>query len=323
MAKEHIKYLTPLVRQQLPPIFEFNHLAELLGRTPEYLTTVFHATKKHYREFFIPKRSGKKRRISAPYPALLECQRWILENILEKLTTHSSVHGFKAKMSIISNANAHLNTKHLLKLDIKDFFPSISERRVIALFRSLGYSKDVSFYLGRICCLNGKLPQGSACSPYLSNLVAYRLDCRLQGLSQFHSLTYTRYADDLTFSGEKIPLSFIPLSRKIIREEGLNLNEDKIRLFRSQKKKIVTGLDVSGETLKVPRNFRRKVIQEIYYCSKFGFESHVAKKKISNPFYMERLKGQLAFWESVEPDSLQLKIAKEQLASCSPNSGPI
>lgn len=322
VAAEHLAYAAPLIQKQIPPIFEFYHLASLLGRTPFHLASLINATNKHYRIFSIPKRAGGRRYISAPYPSLLECQRWILVNILQKLSVHEAAHGFVRKRSIVSNAKEHVGQQDLLKLDITDFFPSISEPRVIALFRSLGYTKQVSFYLGRICCQNGVLPQGAATSPYISNIIAYRLDSRLAGLSKKLGIKYTRYADDLTFSGGEIVPSTIVSIRKVVESEGFFLNDGKVKLFCGRGKKVVTGIDVSGESPRVSRSFRRKISQEIYYCWRYGVQSHVSKKKVLHPFYIEQMKGKLAFWQAVEPESEQLSKLKDRLMDIENGKSP-
>ena len=286
-----------------PPILDFGHLASLLGRTPAYLASAINGTKCHYRQFVIPKRRGGARTISAPYPALLECQQWINREILEHIDVHSAAHGFRRKRSIATNASQHLNKACLLKMDIKDFFPSIKLRRVIAVFRDLGYPKNISVYLGRLCSLDGQLPQGAATSPAMSNIIAKQLDCRLLGVAKKWRLRYTRYADDLCFSGPHISIQFPKLVSRICEEEGLQINASKTQLCRSKGRRIVTGLSVSGERLRVPRAFKREVRQEMHYIKVHGYWSHVSKRKIRNPFYLQSLYGKLMFWRWIEPDN--------------------
>lgn len=299
----YIEYVERMLRAGLPIVFEFNHLAMLLGRTPEYLASAINCPVKHYRVFNIPKRKGGSREISAPYPALLECQQWINNNILAKIKPHSSAQGFIKNKSIINNAKPHLSQSCLLKVDIKDFFPTISFRRVMKIFQNLGYPQNISFYLSSLCCLNGALPQGAATSPSLSNIVLRRLDKRLSGISKKSELNYTRYADDMTFSGKQISGSFLKLIEKIINEEGFAVNNEKTRLSRGNGKKIVTGLSVHGDELTIPNPYKREIKQEVYYILKYGLFSHLSKKKIKDPFYIDSLLGKLAFWKWVEPDN--------------------
>ena len=143
LIEEYLSYIKPILKNDIPIIFDFNHLCLLLGRNQNYLASVVNSNISHYREFEIPKRSGGKRKITAPYPALLECQSWIYENILTKVKIHYSAHGFTFNKSIISNSKVHVGQNHFLKIDLKDFFPSITINQVITVFKSLGYTHKV------------------------------------------------------------------------------------------------------------------------------------------------------------------------------------
>ena len=304
-----------MVTSRFPIIFDFYHLSSLLGRTPAYLASVINGTIHHYREFQIPKRKGGKRTINAPYPALLECQQWINNEILRRIHVHRTSHGFCRKRSIVSNASQHLNQACLLKMDLKDFFPSINIRRVICVFQKVGYPKNIAVYLARLCCLNDCLPQGAATSPSISNIVCHRLDSRLFSLARGWELRYTRYADDLAFSGKRISMRFLEAVTAVISDEGFEVNRKKTRLCRSNGRRIVTGLSVSGSQLSVPRQYKRKLRQEIYYIQKYGMQSHSAKRKITNPFYLDSLHGKLIFWNWVEPNNRFVESALEWIRS--------
>jgi hypothetical protein len=184
LVETYLKYVEGLEQTGAPVIFDLKHLSLLLGRTPAYLASVINGSSSHYRVFEIPKRSGGKRQITCPFPALLECQYWIYTHILSARKIHATAHGFAINKSIITNARIHVGQEHFLKIDLKDFFPSIGINRVIAIFLSLGYTKDVSFYLAALCCYDKALPQGSPTSPVLSNLVAKGMDARLFGLAR-------------------------------------------------------------------------------------------------------------------------------------------
>ncbi|WP_434114368.1 reverse transcriptase family protein [Paraburkholderia caffeinilytica] len=299
---EYREYIKPLVKQGLPVIFEFSHLAKLLGRTTGYLASATNASRNHYRTFEIKKKNGKSRNIEAPYPALLECQRWINTYILNVLQPAATSHGFVRGRSVITNALEHAACGELLNLDLKDFFPSIPLRRVIALFKSMGYSNLVAFYLGSICCLDGRLPQGAPTSPGLANLILRPLDRRLAALAARFTLTYTRYADDLSFSGASIHPSFLALVRRAISESGFIVNESKTKIFRgNSNRKIVTGINVRDAELRAPRELKRYVFQEIYFIEKFGVASHLAKKRARDAVYLDRLRGKLTYILQVEP----------------------
>jgi hypothetical protein len=318
LRDSYLVYVDRMARASIPAIFDFAHLAALLGRTTAFLASAVNGTASHYRQFQIPKRRGGKRTISAPYPALLECQQWINMHILARVPIHRNAHGFRRSRSIATNAMQHLNQECLLKTDLKDFFPSISLRRVIAIFRRIGYPRNISVYLARLCCLNGTLPQGAATSPTLSNIAAHRLDSRLSGLAKSWELRYTRYADDLTFSGNHISLRFLELVNRTVDEEGFQVNAEKTRLCRGDGRRVVTGLSVSGDQLRIPREYKRKLRQEVHYISVYGYLSHAGKRKMYSPLQLDSLYGKLLFWTWVEPDNSfaqsALEIVREEKA---------
>lgn len=295
-------YAEALTSRNLPVIFGLDDLALVLGTESRLLQHIFHARQKFYRAFDIPKRRGGSRTISAPFPTLLQFQRWINTEIFSKLGMHESAYGFVHGKSIIMNAKQHLGCETLLKIDLKDFFPSIGLRRVLRIFRWLGYTPTVSFYLASLCTLDDCLPQGAATSPALSNLIARRLDLRLSAAAKIASLSYTRYADDLTFSGNHVSASTMHLVKSIVESEGFSINNEKTLLANGQKK-IVTGISVSGDRLKLPRSTRRALRQEFHFVRKRGVLSHMAATQQHNPLYVESLLGKFAFWASVEPEN--------------------
>jgi len=316
----YLKYIKPILKQGLPVIFETEHLSLLLGRTSSYLDSVVFSPESHYRYFKIKKRSGGYRDIDVPYPALLECQYWIYYNILSKVKLNYCAHGFARKKSIITNASIHLNQPELLKIDIERFFPSISKDRVVALFHRLGYSPQVSFYLASICCVNDCLPQGAPTSPAISNIIAIKLDNRILAFAKKFKFKYTRYADDIAISGDKIPVKIIEYVTKIIEGECFKVNKSKTQLYRKKGKRILTGISISTGKLRAPKDYKRKLFQEIFYINTYGLHSHVSKKKIRNPNYINSLIGKLNFVLQIEPENEKaleyrnqmIKIEKER-----------
>lgn len=303
LVSQYLQYIDNLNSKSLPVIFEIEHLSQIMNIDHLGFVKMVNSPESFYRSFRIRKARGGYRNIDAPYPSLQSCQRWIYKNILLKLDVHTSAHGFVNGRSIFSNASSHLNQKALLKLDLKDFFPSISINWVINLFSSLGYPPNVTFYLASLCCFDGVLAQGAVTSPYLSNLLLRGLDVRLNSLASKYDLIYTRYADDMAFSGEYIPHKFIDIANGVITDFGLSLNETKSRLHTRPGKRIVTGLSVSGNEIRLPRSYKRKLKQELFYIRKYGFVSHISKKKIKHPFYLESLIGKLNFLSQAEPNN--------------------
>lgn len=309
----YLQYIRRLLSGGLPVIFEFAHLASLLGKRTSYLASVINSSESHYRSFEIRKRRGGVRQIDAPYPALLECQRWINDNILSQVPLKDECNGYVKKRSILTNAAPHLNANVLLKMDLKDFFPSISIDRVICVFQRLGYAGNVSVYLAKISCLGDKLPQGAATSPALSNIIASPMDAKLSQLSQAYNLRYTRYADDMTFSGADINHSFINKVTAAVLSEGFQVNPSKTRLDRSHGARFVTGISVGGERLRLPKHMRREIRQQAYYVIKHGYFSHLAKLKVRKPFYLDSLLGKVRFWLAVEPENQYAKEMEQKL----------
>jgi len=188
-------------------------------------------------------------------------------------------------------------------MDLEDYFPSIPVNWVVNFFRHLGYAGNVAFFLSSLCCKDGGLPQGAATSPPLSNLLVIQLDERLAGLAKSYDLRYTRYADDLAFSGGYIPHKFIKIVEEIVCDFGLSVNQSKTKLCVGQGRKVVTGLSVSGPVLKLPRSVKRSLRQQAHYVKQYGILSHSSKLRNRNPYYLESLIGKLAFWIQVEPDN--------------------
>jgi len=303
LVKRYNKYLSKLSDSNLPFIFEHNHLALLLGVQKEFLNKIIYSPESFYRTFKIPKKSGGEREILAPYPSLLIIQNWIYNNILKNIPIHKCAHAFTASKSIVTNCKIHAGQKEVLKIDLKDFFTSIPFNRIIFHFNKIGYNKKVSFCLARLCTYKDYLPQGAPTSPILSNIIAIKMDKRLFALAKKFKLNYTRYADDMVFSGDNISVKFIEYVNTIIENEGFQINNSKTRLYKSANKKIVTGIVINEKELKIPREYRRELVLNLNYILKYGYNSHVAKKKINDVNYLERIIGKVNFWLQVEPNN--------------------
>lgn len=310
MISEYVSYIVPLIEKDLPIIFEINHLSKLLGRKQSYLTSVAFGSEKHYRTFEIPKKSGGVRIISSPYPALLECQYWIYNNILSKVQVHNSAQAYVSDRSIITNAKIHIGNKLFLKIDLKDFYSSIKRPRIVWAFRALGYAENVSFLLASLCCKEQCLPQGAPTSPVLSNIISYHLDVRLSNLSKKLGIVYSRYADDMAFSGDNFTPHIIRYIEKIINAEGFEINHKKTIFQIGEGKRILTGISIAEDVIKIPREYKRKLRQEVHYIFQHGVISHMNKTKIKNPYYLKSISGKLGFWISVEPNNTFAKAAR-------------
>ena len=262
-------------------------LAEALGLTvPRLRWLAFHtevASRTHYVQFAVPKRSGGTRTLSVPHRTLSEAQRWVFDRIVGKLGVEPPAHGFVTGRGILTNAAPHAGKAVVVNMDLEGFFPSIGFARVRSVFQRLGYSPAVATILALLCteCPRRRveydgvpyhvatgprgLPQGACTSPALSNQVARRLDRRLLGLATRLGLTYTRYADDLTFSGDD-PLRgaigyLMARVRHIAQDEGFTVNQAKSRVLRRNAAQMVTGLVVNDRP-GVPREEIRRLARD-------------------------------------------------------------
>lgn len=293
-------YVDELLSRNVPVIFYLVHLAWLMGLKASKLAAMIYKTERFYKCFRIPKASGEWREINAPTLPLKECQRWILKNILESIPISDSAHGFKKGKSILTNASVHVGNRLVLNVDVKDFFPSITWRKVFQLFRDLGYSRKVAFHLARIVTLHETLPQGAPTSPLISNVIVRKLDRRLSRLAEKLGYKYSRYADDISFSGETGLVSLLPLLRRLLKDEGFELNKEKVRVMRSQRRQEVTGLVVNSVP-SLKKSHLRWLRQQIYYLRKFGLDNCLQRGFVRHRNMREYLYGHALFVKMISP----------------------
>lgn len=269
------------------------------------LTPILYDIPRYYTHFKIGKRRGGYRIISAPKKELLNLQKIIYQRILLPVNIHPASTGFRQNISVKNNASPHLKNKQVLKVDIRDFFGVIKKKRILNTFEKMGYPTNISKVLAEICTLDNKLPQGAATSPALSNIVAYSLDVKLADLAKREALTYTRYADDLTFSGENISFKDFLLQIEIIlASEKFGLQRKKTRLSTERKRKIITGISISsGEKMTIPKAKKREVRKNVHFILTKGLAEHQRFIGSNDPAYLKRLIGYLHFWQMVEPDN--------------------
>lgn len=285
----------------------------------------------HYHYSIRPKRSGGFRLIEMPKPRLKELQRRILSGMLDRVPVHPAVHGFVKRRSIVSFAAPHAGKPVLLRLDLQDFFPGFPAARVQALFRTLGYPEKVADRLGGICSnavprdvwgrapamdamqwheartlyARPHLPQGAPTSPALANLTAYRLDCRLSGLAKTAGAVYTRYADDLAFSGgegfQRRVERFSAHAAAVALEEGFSVNHHKTRIMRRGDRQQVAGIVVNQKV-----NLRRRDLELLEAiltnCVRRGAKS---QNRDALPDFRAHLEGRVGYVEMVNREQGQ------------------
>lgn len=294
-----------------------------------------------YELFTIPKKSGGLREINAPIGGLKLIQ-WKLNQVLQAVyQPKPSVFGFVAGRNIVKNADLHKGQKHVLNLDLQDFFPSIHFGRVMGLFIAPPYERprDVAKVLAQICCHNTRLPQGAPTSPVVSNMICRKMDSQLQRLASQSRCWYSRYADDLTFStslsrfpralaehhpGTGSARGIIEIGAKleqVISNNGFSINTNKVRLHLETFRQEVTGLTVNVKP-NVRRNYFRQIRAMLHAWEKFGpdaaerdFLSIYDVGKHRGPFhqspsYRRVVRGRIEFLGMVRghDDGLYLKL---------------
>ncbi|NRT80938.1 retron St85 family RNA-directed DNA polymerase [Clostridium beijerinckii] len=295
-----IEYAERLTDNNLPIIFDIEHFSFLVGLEKEYINYIIHKKKHFYIEFTIKKRKGGNRLLSIPSKKLKYIQRWILDEILYKIPVNEHAKGYIPNKSIVDNAKPHVKKKCIIKLDIKDFFDNIDYNRVFRIFYYYGYTKNMSYKLAELCTYENKLPQGAPTSPYISNIVCLKMDKRFSKLCNKFNATYTRYADDITISGDNSITKYFKAYVRIIESEGFEVNAEKVISIKGNRTKRVTGI-VVNEKLSVGREMKRKLRQQIYYCKKYGVRDHLKKIECEKSFYKEHLYGIAYYIKSVEP----------------------
>jgi RNA-directed DNA polymerase len=265
-----------------------------------------------YVELVIPKKSGAPRTLHAPRQELKRMQRTLLDEVLAGLPVHPACHGFVQGRSTVTNAAPHVGSAVVVKLDLRDFFPTVHFRRVRGLFLQLGYPHDVAMMLARLTTHRpvtdggtvawpGILPQGAPTSPAIINLICRRMDERLAGLAARVGATYTRYADDLTFSFRTAPEiamgRFMWWVDQICQQEGFAEHPGKRRVRRRSNQQRVTGLTVNDKVA-VPRELRRRFRAILHNCRVHGIESQ-AREHDNFPSY---LRGFAAYLSMVDPE---------------------
>ncbi len=270
---------------------------------------------KNYRIYKILKRNGKYRTIYEPSKTLKHIQKQILKNVLEKRQISSYAKAYHKGVSLKDNALVHVNKKIILKLDIKSFFDNISFYQVYSsCFEIELFPKSVGMLLTQLCTYDGHLTQGSPTSSYISNLVMRNFDEELGSWCNNHNISYTRYSDDMTFSGDFIVSDVIRLVRKMLYKLGLELNQDKISIINNSNSQNVTGL-VVNEKVQVSKKYRNKIRQEIYYIKKYGISSHINRLNISSSEkdYLKKLNGRILYVLQIDDNNKEFLEYKKYI----------
>lgn len=306
-----VAYNCAMHSRRLPTIYCKEHLAARLGVTIKQLDWLAYGAKR-YRTFSIPKANGEPRRVDEPVEKLKSAQRWILRHILDKLRLSRTVHGFRQRRSILTNARKHLLRQVVVRIDLEDFFPTLTFRQARKVFLKAGYPFTVANLLANLCSREGVLPIGAPTSPALANQICRKLDKRLRLLGRKAEFRYSRYADDLVFSSSNRKFaSLVPFLKQIIVEEGFRINERKLAIIRRNSRQVVTGIVVNRRT-NVPRDQFKWIRAVVHNCRKNGadgelqkWRDRMAKAGREAPDDMgafgRQLAGRIAFMRHVHP----------------------
>ncbi|MDO4276502.1 MAG: reverse transcriptase family protein [Eubacteriales bacterium] len=241
------------------------------------LYAVSNHTDQHYHTASIKKKSGGMRKLLVPDALLSTIQKNILHHVLNGFPAADAAKAYKAHVSPIDNALPHVGAEQIVKLDIKNFFDNITYFLVYQYaFPAEYFPPAVRTMLTALCCCHDYLPQGAPTSPGISNLVMKSFDKYMTWWCRERGIHYTRYCDDMTFSGNLDEKELINKVRSFLQVMGFQLNEKKTRILKGSCRKTVTGI-VVNEIPQVSRDYRRKLRAEIHYCRKFGVEEHVKR----------------------------------------------
>jgi retron-type reverse transcriptase len=279
-----------LASKELPPVVSIRCLATLFGYSPKFTGAMYWRSERYYRTFSIPK--GKKQRtIHAPKIALKVIQKWFGFYLSKTVKCGECVYGFVKGRSAIEAASLHCGADWVYSVDIADFFPSTPLNKVKKALKELGYPEHGAELIAKLCCYNGMLSQGSPASPVLSNLVFRDADTELEAVAKHLKVRFTRYADDIVFSGiGEFPGELKSKIRAIIESNGWKVSVKKERLAKQPNRLKVHGLLVNGPKPRLTKGYRNKIR---------AFR-HLLEEEKAVPDDIPRLRGHLSYAHSVE-----------------------
>lgn len=268
----------------------------------------------NYEEIIIKKKNKNLRYLKEPSPILKSIQKRILKNVLEEKMISKCAYAYKKGLSTILNAKNHVGRKVILKLDIENFFDNINFYKVYnSCFNESLYPKKLGMLLTNLCVYNDMLPQGAPTSGYISNIVLRDFDCNIDAYCKDKNINYTRYSDDMTFSGDFNIKEIISLVNKLLYKNGFRLNKKKIKVVKQSTRQQVTGIVVNRKT-NVRKSYKRKIRQEMYYIKKYGINSHLKRIRVKDKeLYLRELLGKINFVLQIEKDNVEFIKYKNQI----------
>lgn len=291
---------------QIPSIADPHDLAKIFSCKLESILMIAATPEMNYQTLFVAKPNGSARKLSVPNESLKSIQRKILHSILYHVTCHPAAKAYRMGYSIKSNASYHVNQNTVLRLDISNFFNSISDIQVEKVFFNIGYNTQVSKLLSRLCCCHGCLPQGAPTSPALSNIVMHKIDRMIFGFCRSRYIKYTRYADDMFFSGDFSLNQVISYVTSILSVNSFKINQRKTKVMRRYTQQRVTGVTVNLK-VSAPRDCRKYLRQQIHYLMRFGINDQALRNGTSKEAWLNRLIGFTSYIRYLEPENTDVK----------------
>ena len=294
---------------------ELSSLVRDLGISARTLYAVSNTLDRHYVRRQIPKPSGGVRELSVPDPLLKHIQRQILRELLVHMPVSPYATAYRYGGGTLRNAAPHVGKPCVLKLDIHHFFDSILYSAVKeTAFPAVIYAENLRVLLTMLCYERDRLPQGAPTSPCITNLLLRDFDGQVGAWCRAHQIAYTRYCDDMTFSGDFRREEVLRFVEPRLRERGFFLNAAKTKWLPADRRQTVTGL-VVNQTLNVPAGDRRKLRQELHFCRKFGVSGHMARAGIQEPEdrYLAMLLGRVNYQLQITPGRRELLDARAWL----------
>ena len=294
---------------------ELSSLERDLGIDAKTLYAVSNNISKHYHKAKLPKKDGGYRNLSVPDEVLKSIQRRIADVLLIHMPVSRYAKAYRFGSSTLRNAKQHVGKQVVLKLDILHFFDSIRYSTAKdKVFPEEIYAEPLRILLTMLCYRKDALPQGAPSSPAITNIILYEFDEQIGQWCRERGIAYTRYCDDMTFSGEFDPAEVIRFVRLELKKMGFLLNEQKTRIQRPGQQQTVTGI-VVNEKMSIPADYRRKLRQELYYCRKFGIQEHLQKIGLEIPadIYRMQLLGKVNYVLRVHPDDRDMLEARKWL----------
>lgn len=308
------KYLTESKYNELLSSFNLVNTSDI-KKINKILYGISNNIDLNYEEIIIKKKNKNLRYLNEPSPILKSIQKRILKNVLEEKMISKCAYAYKKGLSTILNAKSHVGCKVILKLDIENFFDNINFCKVYnSCFNESLYPKKLGMLLTNLCVYNDRLPQGSPTSGYISNIVLRNFDCNIDAYCKDKNINYTRYSDDMTFSGDFDIRKLIKYVNELLYKERFRLNKSKIKVVLNTTRQQVTGI-VVNEKINLSKNYKRKIRQEVYYILKYGVKSHIEKRNInlSCNRYLSVLLGKINYVLTVNPNDKEFINYKNEI----------